>query len=178
MKGEKGGKMKARGEVGKERQRKEQEKESESEGKSSCNKCSWVSSTQSMFLDFVAKQRSNRVSSSLLASFQPSRIFNEKQLYKHVVCVHKHNRETRKMKTGSWFYPRAFHQEFLAYFLSVSYAHRRRHHHGKTEIQKKEKKGNPPGLVESGFQLHSFWAMFTEQMVEVLILPGTSISSL
>ena len=49
---------------------------------------------QSLFLDFVARQRSSRVSSSLLASFQPSRIFNEKQLYKHMVSVH-YNAEKR-----------------------------------------------------------------------------------
>ena len=35
---------------------------------------------QPVFLGFVARLRSSRVSSSLLSSFQPSTIFNEKQL--------------------------------------------------------------------------------------------------
>lgn len=38
------------------------------------------SAQQSVFLGFVARLRSSRVSSSLLSSFQPSTIFNEKQL--------------------------------------------------------------------------------------------------
>lgn len=61
---------------------------------------------QSLFLDFVARQRSSRVSSSLLASFQPSRIFNEKQLYKHMVSVHKHSRGTKKNEDGELILPK------------------------------------------------------------------------
>ena len=60
----------------------------------------------SLFLDFVARRRSSRVSSSLLASFQPSRIFNEKQLYKHMVSVHKHSRGTKKNEDGESILPK------------------------------------------------------------------------
>ena len=46
----------------------------------------------------------------------------------------------RKMKTGVDSTQEALHQEFLAYFLSVSYAHLSRLHLGKTEVQEKNKR--------------------------------------
>ena len=110
---------------------------------------------QSLFLDFVARRRSSRVSSSLLASFQPSRIFNEKQLYKHMVSVHKHSRGTKKNEDGESILPKSHltRKSWLTFSLwamptsgDIIMAKQR---------SKKRKKRNPPGLVESGFQLHS-----------------------
>lgn len=107
MKGEKRGKdeSKERGREGKAKGRRRRRRVSQKGNLRPATRAAG-SVQQSMFLGFVARQRSSRVSSSLLASFQPSRIFNEKQLYKHVVCVHKHSRETKKNEDGELILPK------------------------------------------------------------------------
>lgn len=124
MKGEKGERQKA-GEVGKERQRKEQEKESESEGKStSCNKCSWVSSAVHV-LGLCGQGKEVTVSAPAYSPVFSPQGFLMKNSYTNTWSVFTNTAEKqRKMKTG--VLPRGISQEFLAYFLSVSYAHRRK----------------------------------------------------
>lgn len=112
---------------------------------------------QSLFLDFLARQRNSNVGASLLSCFQSLMILM-KNSYKNTWFVFtKTAKEQRKMKTGSCFYPEAFSPVILGLLSLCELCPPQEISSGQNRDPKKKKR-HPLGPVESDCQLYFvFW---------------------